>query len=66
VDYPRLCPQKIDNTKQLSWKKMMAKKRELAKHKNTKQKGKVETTNLLPHIKALRKWLSRRWCEIRL
>ncbi len=44
----------------------MAKKRELAKHKNTKQKGKVETTNLLPHIKALRKWLSRRWCEIRL
>ncbi len=38
----------------------MAKKRELARHKKTKQKGKVETT------KVVRKWLSRRWCEINL
>jgi hypothetical protein len=45
----------MDDTKQLSLKKAMAKKRELARHKKTKQKGKVETTNLLPHIKVLRK-----------
>jgi hypothetical protein len=58
--------QKTNDTKQLSQKKVMVRKRELVRHKKTKQKGKVETTNLLPHIKALRKWLSRRWCEIHL